>query len=145
MLETENQNQINELKKQLEEAKNELEVYRQPQSAITINSQDKFIETLFEKGGTIFSHYTQIVAETQKHRIDRSAEFEKEELKMINKLDSKEKIYKGVLIAICILSLLIAAFFIEKAEVIIPVLSLIIGLLFKSNALSEYYSKGKND
>jgi hypothetical protein len=50
-----------------------------------------------------------------------------------------------VLIAICILSLLIAAFFIEKAEVIIPVLSLIIGLLFKSNALSEYYSKGKND
>ena len=72
-----------------------------------------------------------------------TVELEKEEMKIIERLDKREKIYKGTLIGVCIISLLISAVFIQKAEVVIPVLSLIIGLLFKSNSLSDFLSHAK--
>ena len=135
--------QIEELKRQLEQAKSELQVERQKQVVVQTNPQDKFLETLIDKGGQIFMTYAQMSAESEKYNLDKNVELEKEELVVINKLDTKDKIYKGVMIGICVLALILSALFIEKAEVVIPVLSLIIGLLFKSNSLSEYFTHAK--
>jgi hypothetical protein len=136
--------QIRELQENLEKYKSELDLARQQQVSYQTNPQDKFIETLFDKGGDIFKEWTKVSADTHKYSIDKESEEHKEELKIINKLDTKEKLYKGILISICIVALLVSALNFEKAEVIIPVLSLIIGLLFKSNSLMDFFThKGK--
>lgn len=135
--------QIEELKRQLEQAKSELQAERQKQLIIQTNLQDKFLETLIDKGGQILMTYSQMSAESARYTMDRDVELEKEELVVINKLDTKDKVYKGVMIGICVLALILSSLFIEKAEVVIPVLSLIIGLLFKSNSLSEYFTHAK--
>lgn len=109
-----------------------------------VSSQDKFLETLIEKGGEVLMGYTQMNQETQKYSIDRQAEIEKKELEIVDKFDKRDKIYKGVLIGICILALILSAMFIKKAEVVIPVLTLIIGLLFKTNSLSDFRSLTKD-
>jgi Na+-transporting methylmalonyl-CoA/oxaloacetate decarboxylase beta subunit len=84
-----------------------------------------------------------MTSDTQRYAADKNAEIEKDELKIINKLDTKEKVYKGSLIALCVLALLLTALFVPKAEIVIPVLSLIIGLLFKSSTLSDFFSHSK--
>lgn len=109
-----------------------------------ISPQDKFLETLIEKGGQVLMGYTQMNQETQKYSIERQSEIEKEELKIVNKFDIRDKIYKGTLIGVCIVALILSAMFIEKAEVVIPVLTLIIGLLFKTNSLSDFRSLTKD-
>lgn len=137
--------QVNELKNQLALTKKELEETRQKQQLVVqSNPQDKFIETLFDKGGQMLIEYSKMSAETQKYTVDKQTEIDKEELIVINKLDTKEKIYKGSLIGLCVIALVLSALFIPKAEVVIPVLSLIIGLLFKSSSLSDFFTHSKN-
>lgn len=137
--------QIKQLKEELSSAKFELQDIRQKQNIVQVSSQDRFLEILFDKGGEIFKEFTKMSSETQKHVSDQELALKKEELIVITKLDTKEKIYKGILIIICISALVLSALFIEKAEAIIPVLSLIIGLLFKANSLSDFFShKQKN-
>ncbi len=137
--------QIEDLRKQLELTKVELEKAQQKQQVVVqTNPQDKFIEALFDKGGQMLIDYSKMTSETQKYTIDKQTEIEKEELIIINKLDTKEKIYKGSLIGLCVMALVLSALFIPKAEVVIPVLSLIIGLLFKSNSLSDFFTHSKN-
>lgn len=137
--------QVKELKNQLLLTKKELEDTRQKQHPVVqTNPQDNFIEKLFDKGGQMLIEYSKMSAETQKYSVDKQIEIEKEELIVINKLDTKEKIYKGSLIGLCVVSLVLSALFIPKAEFVIPVLSLIIGLLFKSSSLSDFLAHSKN-
>ncbi len=136
--------QISDLKKQLEDTKKQLEDARNSQIVVQHNPQDQFIETLFDKGGQMFMEYMKVSTETQRYHADKDAEVEKEELKVIDSLDTKEKKYKGILIITCILALVLSALFIPKPELIIPVISLIIGLLFKSNSLSDFFSHSKS-
>jgi hypothetical protein len=138
----------NELVRQLQVAKKEIETLRRKQDYFQYNPQDKFIETLFDKGGEILIEYTKINSEIDKHQIDKKSEIEKEELTTIIKLDTKEKIFKGILIGICLLSLIIIPIFIKESQMIIPVLSLVIGLLFKSNSVTDFIAfrkKNKTD
>lgn len=137
--------QSSELKEQLEKTKKDLETTRQQQTVVQLNPQDKFIETLVEKGGELLIQYARVTAENQRYEADKEMEFKKEELRVIDKLDYREKLYKGLLIGLCIIILFITPIFVEKAEIIIPVLSLIIGLLFKSSALSDFFSFSKKE
>ncbi len=132
--------QQKELQNQLTQTKHELETMRnhKQQYIQQYNAQDKFIETLFDKGGEILIEYTKMSSSTQKYQIDKETEIEKEELVAINKLDTKEKIYKGILIGICLFALVLIPIFIKESQMIIPVLSLVIGLLFKSNSVSDF-------
>ena len=135
--------EINRLKSELSEAKKQLEDIRNNPTAVQLNPQDKFLEALFDKGENIFLEYRKMKKEADQLDSQITVELEKEEMKIIERLDKREKIYKGTLIGVCIISLLISAGFIQKAEVVIPVLSLIIGLLFKSNSLSDFLSHAK--
>lgn len=135
--------EINRLKSELSEAKKQLEDIRNNPTAVQLNPQDKFLEALFDKGENIFLEYRKMKKEADQLDSQITVELEKEEMKIIERLDKREKIYKGTLIGVCIISLLISAVFIQKAEVVIPVLSLIIGLLFKSNSLSDFLSHAK--
>ena len=135
--------EINRLKSELSEAKKQLEDIRNNLTAVQLNPQDKFLEALFDKGENIFLEYRKMKKEADQLDSQITVELEKEEMKIIERLDKREKIYKGTLIGVCIISLLISAVFIQKAEVVIPVLSLIIGLLFKSNSLSDFLSHAK--
>jgi hypothetical protein len=136
-----------EIQKKTSETKTILQEATIRQLIAKSNSEDKFIEVLFDKGGKLLVEYSKITSETNRYAIEKDNEFQKEELKVIDRLDTKEKIYKGVLISLCVLALVLSAMFIPKAEVIIPVLSLIIGLLFKSSSLADFFShsKGKHD
>ena len=135
--------EINRLKSELSEAKKQLEDIRNNPTAVQLNPPDKFLEALFDKGENIFLEYRKMKKEADQLDSQITVELEKEEMKIIERLDKREKIYKGTLIGVCIISLLISAVFIQKAEVVIPVLSLIIGLLFKSNSLSDFLSHAK--
>lgn len=135
--------EINRLKSELSEAKKQLEDIRNNPTAVQLNPQDKFLEALFDKGENIFLEYRKMKKEADQLDSQITVELEKDEMKIIERLDKREKIYKGTLIGVCIISLLISAVFIQKAEVVIPVLSLIIGLLFKSNSLSDFLSHAK--
>ena len=135
--------EINRLKSELSEAKKQLEDIRNNPTAVQLNPQDKFLEALFDKGENIFLEYRKMKKEADQLDSQITVEVEKEEMKIIERLDKRENIYKGTLIGVCIISLLISAVFIQKAEVVIPVLSLIIGLLFKSNSLSDFLSHAK--
>ena len=134
--------QVNQLKTELQNTKQELALAHQ-QQLTSQNPQDKFIEVLFDKGGEIFKEWNKNSIDVHKYSLDKETEIQKEELKIINKLDTKEKLFKGLLITFCIITLVIASFYLEKAQGIIPVLSLIIGLLFKSSTLSDFFSHSK--
>jgi hypothetical protein len=70
--------QIKELMSQLELTKKELEESRQKQQIIVqTNPQDKFIETLFDKGGQMLIEYSKMSAETQKYTVDKQTEIDK--------------------------------------------------------------------
>jgi len=134
--------------KQLSSTKRELEVLRNQTSVQQISAQDKFIETLFEKGGEIMLQYTKMNSETQKFELEKLSEIDKQELNIINKIDTKEKLYKGVLITITIVTLVIVSIYVEKAQMIIPVISLIMGLLLKTNSVTDFIAfrkKNKNE
>jgi len=132
---------------QLNSAKEELEVLRNQTKVQQLSPQDKFIETLFDKGGEIMLQFTKMNSETQKFELEKISEIEKQELDIINKIDSKEKIYKGILITFTIITLVVVSIYVEKAQMIVPVISLIIGLLFKTNSVTDFIAfrnKNKN-
>lgn len=133
---------VNELNEEITLAKNELELNRQSSISSNLEQQDKFIELLFDKGGEIFTKYNEIVSENEKFLIEKNNIYQLEELKVVNMLDRRDKIFKGILIIVCIFLLCLLAYY-EKAQSIAPVIGVIIGLLFKSNSLSDYFSSNK--
>lgn len=135
--------QVKELQDSLEQHKKELDIARKNQVFVQTDPQDKFIETLFDKGGDIFKEWAKINADVNKYSVDKETEAHKEELRVINKLDTKEKIYKGVLIGICIATLIVASLYVDNSQAIIPVISLIIGLLFKNNTLNDFFTHSR--
>ena len=133
---------VNELNEEITLAKNELELNRQSSISSNLEQQDKFIELLFDKGGEIFTKYNEIVSENEKFLIEKNNIYQLEELKVVNMLVRRDKIFKGILIIVCIFLLCLLAYY-EKAQSIAPVIGVIIGLLFKSNSLSDYFSSNK--
>jgi hypothetical protein len=132
-----------ELLRIVKEQEKELEELRNNNGVVQQSSQEFLFQVLLEKGGPLVTEYLKINAQSNQYATDKSIELEKEELKIIDKLDTKEKYYKGILLVVCLLALIASAYLIERAEMVIPVLSLIIGLLFKSNSLSDFFSHAK--
>lgn len=135
--------QIEKLKNRLAEKDEEIKRLKEQQVVVQPNSQENLLKTIMEGGIPLVAEYMKMSNEAERYNADIDAELEKEELKIINKLDTKEKIYKGILLTICLSALIVCAIFYEKVGVIIPVLSLIIGLLFRTNSLSDYFSHAK--
>ena len=133
--------EINELKKEVEKTKPELEVARHGVDSPSTNSQDKFIETLFDKGGVIFERWLQTTSENEKFSIEKQNEIEKEEMQVAQVLDSRDKVYKAIIITVCILAMSILAYF-EKAQSVAPVIGVIIGLVLKSSSITEFFGGG---
>lgn len=135
--------QIEALRLKLNEQEQEIESLKQSRIVVQQNTQENFLKVIAEMGIPLVGKYLESTAEENRYNMDKEVELEKEEMKVIDKLDTKEKIYKGILLVICLTALVLSALYIEKAEVVIPVLSLIIGLLFKSNTLSDFFSHAK--
>lgn len=111
-----------------------------------LNLSTKDIETLVEQISKPISEYLKLKSEEQDRTNERSSKENFERLKLIGKLDTGDKIFKGSMLLVCITALLLVVTFIEDSEGIIPVLSLTIGLLFKNSSLSAFLSfhKDKN-
>ncbi len=121
----------------------EFELTKLKQSA-TSNNNDKTLEIIVEKGVPILQEHLKSTHDLKTSLLKNELELEKEEMKVIERLDLKEKIYKGILIAICLTALVISAIYIPKSEVIIPIISLVIGLLFRSSSLSDFLRHSKS-
>ena len=130
------------MKADLKQTKEELEFERQQSSVIQQNPQDKFIETLFDKGGAMFMSYLKTNAESEKYAIEKQTEYETQELKIVDNLDRRDKIFKGLLLVLSIFSLGLLAYF-EKAQSIAPVIGVVIGLLLKTSSITEFFAGGK--
>lgn len=126
--------------KQLESAKESITNSKREES-----NNENTIAGLLKMLSPLLLNYAETQNDIIKHQINSDTELTKENNKLIEKLDTKEKIYKGVMILICISALLVTAFYIPKSETIIPVLTLIIGLLFKNNSLSDFFSHKKKN
>lgn len=138
-----NLEEVTQLKENLEKAEQELVIARQEQLTVQqVSPQDKFIETLFDKGGEMLTAYLSINAENQKLEMQKEKEVEIEELNVVNVLDKRDKYFKGILLAICIVALVVLALF-EKAQSIAPVIGVVIGLLLKTNSITEFFTAGR--
>jgi hypothetical protein len=138
-----NKKQIEELKSQIELLK--MEVENRNQQPILVqqhNPQDKFVEEVVSKGSEIFGLYLQSKLETERLDIEKSTDYAKEELKTVDGLDKRDKYYKGLLIVICFAFLGFLAYA-DKTQNILPVVTLIIGYMLKSNSISEFFSMKK--
>ncbi len=109
---------------------------------LSVSAKD--LEALVEQISNPILEYFKLKSEEQDRANERSSQEDFEKLKLIDKLDTKDKLFKGVLIIICITALLLVTALIEDSEGVIPVLSLIIGLLFKNSSLSDFLSFHKD-
>jgi len=130
------------IQNQVDNSREELIIKRKTQDD-NLAAQENFIDTLFDKGGKLLMEYNNISMENQKYSIDKDSELEKEELKVIERFDIREKWFKGILLVTCLSALILTPIYTDKAASIIPVLSFIIGLLFRSNSLTGFYSFSK--
>lgn len=95
--------EIENLKNQLESKDKEIARLKSKEVVVQTNtSQENFITTLIKEGAPFVMEYLNANTETSKYSLDKECELEKEELKIIDKLDTKEKIYKGVLLCVCL-------------------------------------------
>ena len=105
-------------------------------------TQDRFMEMLIEKGAPIVTEYLRTTYESKKHQTEKQTEYGLQELKSMDLLDRRDKIYKGILLIACIIALGVLAYF-EKAQSVAPVLGVIIGLLLKNSSIGEFISGGR--
>ncbi len=103
-----------------------------------VNAIEKAFEKAIDKAPEMIAMFYEMKASQDKMDAEQHLEMERQEIDTINKLDTKEKVYKGVLILFCTSALVFSVMYIDKAEIIVPVLSLIIGLLFKSSTFSDF-------
>lgn len=136
--------QINELKLQINALHQIVIELKEKQIVAQSNSNERLFDTLLEKAAPVVMSFMKMKAEADGVNLSQEIELEKEEMVVIDKLDTKEKYFKGIMLTVCLAALLSATIFLEKAEGIIPVLSLIIGLLFKSNSLADYFTHAKH-
>ena len=80
--------EINRLKSELSEAKKQLEDIRNNPTAVQLNPQDKFLEALFDQGENIFLEYRKMKKEADQLDSQITVELEKEEMKIIERLDT---------------------------------------------------------
>lgn len=97
----------------------------------------KVVEVIIDKIGGYFFDFN----EARNNRIIKehsiNKELELEELKALDKIDRRDKNFKLLIIIICLASLAAITIF-QKAQSLIPVLSLILGLSFKVNSLADF-------
>lgn len=94
---------------------------------------------LTEKGFEALMSYWTKENETEK----LNHEYNLKDLEVINRLDRRDKIFKGVLLDICLIGLVVLSIM-EKAVSVAPVLGVIIGLLLKTSSITEYKSGSNN-
>lgn len=139
-----------EQKNEVERLKNEvaqLQRYYDPLKIKEIdkNNQKELIELILEKGGSFYMQVQENRTENEIELAKIDVDFAREKLALVGKIDAREKIYKGVLISVCIVAVILSAIFVDKSESVIPVLTLIIGLLFKSNSFADFLNFSKKD
>ena len=135
--------EVDKIKNELIKTQEELKVAKEQQYIVQQNPQDKFLETLFDKGGEILKVHLQTNTEKEKYLLDKQTEYDKEELKTVDTLDSRDKLFKGVLLSVSIAALGLLAYF-EKAQSVAPVLGVVIGLLLKTSSITDFFSGGKS-
>ena len=140
-----------ENKEEVEKLKQEVNILKNYLNPVQIKEaehkhQKEMLELLFTVGGEFFLNMKEKQANTDSEQMKYEFELEQTKLKSIEQLDKREKNFKLVLLSLCIIALVISVAFLAKSEIIVPVISLIIGLLFKSNSFSEYlkYSSKNN-
>ena len=105
--------------------------------------QQAFLKELVEYAIPFFKHYNDSKTALQRQSSDNESVIAKQELDMLNRIDKRDKIYKALIIALCLIALIIVAF-IDKLQGISPIIGVIIGLVLKSNSISEYFSASRN-
>lgn len=73
----------------------------------------------------------------QRLSIEKDAEIKNLQLMALNKLDNRDKWYKGLVILACLIAMSVCAF-IDKLQGLSPVIGVIIGLVLKTNSISEF-------
>ena len=132
------------LKEQVTELQKELDSVKR--NRLRTLSQEEVFGNIIEHAVSVYKDYQEKSLASDTFSLEKEADNARLELETINKLDRRDKWYKGIMLSICIGALIISAFW-DKLQNISPVIGVIIGLLLKSNIISEYYagSRGKFD
>lgn len=105
-----------------------------------MSGNTSMLEALIEKGGHVFLEYGRQKNELEMQRTKLNVKIEEEELRTIDRMDKREKYFQGILLIVCIIALLLTVAFLKNNQAIVAVLSLIIGLLFKSSSVADFMS-----
>ena len=104
-----------------------------------IDHQNQLLDKAIDVCAKLYEVYINKKATLDKQEIKLITEFEKQELEVVDKLDKRDKFFKGIILIVCIAGL-IATAILEVATSVAPILGVIIGLILKNNAISEYFS-----
>lgn len=122
------------LSQQFNELKNVL-----TQPSIAVDPVTHLMEQVVKHGGPLYKEWLNAKASSNVVQIEKGVEFEKLELASVERLDRRDKIFKFLVILVCILSLSILAWK-EKSSSVAPVIGVVIGLVLQGNVITEYFS-----
>ena len=88
---------------------------------------------LINKGIDTFNEYN-------KRKEDNVKELRKTELKTIDKLDFRDKMFKIIAVLACLIVMFLFIFLETKTDAALPVITLILGLVLGSDSLNGFYS-----
>jgi hypothetical protein len=114
---------------------------QQTSQQITVQAQDNQ-EKLLKLGSELLDTYLKSKANTERFAAEKNAEYQQKELETVERLDLRDKIYKGLML-IFLISALIASTQFGVFDKLAPIISLLIGLLFKNSLISEFFTATK--
>lgn len=108
-----------------------------------MSQQEDLIKSLAQYGGPIFKDFQEQKMTVQKFEIEKDSEIKQAEFVIINKMDHRDKWYKGATILLCLIALVVVSFF-DKLQGVSPIIGVIIGLVLKSNSINDFLGTSKS-
>ncbi|MEZ0612373.1 hypothetical protein ACAW74_27945 [Fibrella sp. WM1] len=108
---------------------------------VTVQQNDSQ-EKLLKMGSELLDTYLKNKANTERFLAEKQAEYQHKELETVERLDFRDKIYKGLMLIFLIAALLGSTQF-GVFDKLAPIISLLIGLLFKNSLISEFFTATK--
>jgi hypothetical protein len=133
-------------------SQNELDALTERLSALEIKLQntadDKQTDTqnlkdIIQEAATIFKQYHAGTSANQRLTIEKDTEYQKHELDTLNQLDRRDKWYKGLSLALCLIALAFVAYF-DKLQGVGSVIGVIIGALLRTDSITAFFAGAKS-
>lgn len=125
-----------ELKNELSEVKKEFKDFKKnslPASTQQVDNSEQFLNTIVEKGVDVFETWTKGQIETNKYAIDKAHETEEKRFKIVDKLDKRTNLFKGIILIVTIICGVVLSIYDKLNEGVLAMLVFVIASMLTNN------------